>query len=56
MKRKPLSPETKAAAIARLHDVMRKACERMERGKAERDADQRAEAAGRLCDEMGPNV
>ncbi len=54
--RKPLSPEAKAAAIARLHDVMRKACERMERGKADEDADRRAEAAGRIADELGANV
>ncbi len=33
MTRKLLSPEAKAAAIARLNEVMRKACERMERGK-----------------------
>ena len=30
MPRKSLTPEAKAAAIARLNDVMRKACERME--------------------------
>ncbi len=33
MSRKPLSPEAKAAAIERLHDVMRKFCEDVERGK-----------------------
>ena len=31
MTRKPLSPEAKAAAIARLNEHMRKACKRMER-------------------------
>ena len=56
MKRTPLTPEAKAAAIARLQEVMRKACERMERAKAERDADELARAMVRLCDEMGPNV
>jgi hypothetical protein len=56
MSRKPLSPEAKAAAIARLNDVMRKFCEDVERRKAERDADQRAEEAGRIADELGYNV
>ena len=56
MTRKPLSPEAKAAAIARLHEAMRKCCERNERGKAERDADELAEALGRIADEMGANV
>jgi hypothetical protein len=56
MTRQPLSPEAKAAAIARLNEAMRKACERMERGKAERDADELARAMVRLCDEMGANV
>ena len=51
-KRKLLSPE----AIARLNDVMRKACERMERAKAERDADELARAMVRLADEMGANI
>jgi hypothetical protein len=52
MKRTPLSPEAKAAAIARLNEVMRRFCEDVERRKA----DQATERAGRLCDEMGPNV
>ena len=56
MTRKPLSPEAKAAAIARLNDVMRKACEWMEQRKAEREADRRAEEAGRWADEMGANI
>jgi len=51
-KRKMPSPE----AIARLHDVMRKFCEDVERRKAERDADELAEQVGRLADEMGRNV
>jgi len=55
-KRQPLSPEAKAAAIERLNDVMRKFCEDVERRKAERDADQRAEDAGRIADAMGANV
>ena len=50
--RKPLSPE----ALERLHEAMRKACEWLEQRKAERDADELAEAMGRLCDEMGPNI
>jgi hypothetical protein len=52
MTRKPLSPEATEA----LHEHMRKACERMERAKAERDADELARAMVRLCDEMGPNI
>jgi hypothetical protein len=56
MNRKFLSPEAKAAATARLHEAMRKACERMEQRKAERDADELAEQVGRLADEMGHNV
>ena len=52
MTRKPLSPEATEA----LHNVMRKACERMERNKAERDADELARAMVRLADEMGANV
>ena len=56
MPRKPLTPEAKAAAIARLNEAMRKACERMERAKAERDADELAEQVGRLADEMGHNI
>ncbi len=51
-KRQPLSPEAEKA----VQDVMRKFCEDVERRKAERDADELAEAVGRLCDEMGPNV
>jgi len=54
--RKPLSPEAKAAAIARLHEAMRKACERMERRKADEEVERRAEAAGRIADAMGANV
>lgn len=54
--RAPLSPEAKAAATARLNDAMRKACERMELAKAERDADELARAMVRLCDEIGPNI
>ncbi len=50
--RQPLSPE----ALAAFHDVMQRFCEDVERRKAERDADELAEAVGRLCDEMGPNV
>ena len=56
MVRKPLSPEAKAAAIARLHAVIRKFCEDVEQRKLERDADRRAEAAGRIADAMGANV
>ncbi len=56
MTRKPLSPEAKAAAIARLHEAMRKACERMERRKADEEVERRAEAAGRIADAMGANV
>ncbi len=56
MTRKPLTPEAKAAAIARLHDVMRKFCEDVEQRQAEREADRRAEAAGRIADAMGANV
>jgi hypothetical protein len=56
MSRKPLSPE----ALKALHEVMRKACERMETNKSRRqselDADELARAMVRLCDEMGPNV
>ena len=50
MTRKPPSPD----ALERLHEAMRKACERMEQGKAERD--ELAEQIGRLADEMGHNV
>jgi hypothetical protein len=60
MTRQPLSPEAKAAAIARLHEHMRKACERMETNKSKRqselDADELAEALGKIADEMGANV
>ena len=60
MKRKPLSPEAKAAAIERLNDVMRKACERMETNKSRRqselDSDELAEALGKIADEMGANI
>jgi len=52
MTRKPLSLEV----LERLHEAMRKACERMERAKAERNADERAEQAGRIADELGYNV
>ena len=52
MKRKPLSPEAEQA----LQAVMRKFCEDVEQRKAEREADQRAEAAGRIADELGYNV
>jgi len=52
MTRKPLTPEQ----VEALNSVMRKACERMERDKAERDADELARAMVRLCDEMGHNV
>ena len=52
MKRKPLTPEQ----VEALNSVMRKACERMERSKAERDADELAEQVGRLADEMGANI
>jgi hypothetical protein len=56
MSRKPLTPEAKAAATARLNEAMRQACERMERAKVERDADELAREMVRLCDEMGANV
>jgi hypothetical protein len=52
MKRKPLTPEQ----VEALNSVMRKACERMELAKAERDADKLAEQVGRLADELGYNV
>ena len=55
-KRRPLSPEAKAAALARLHNAMRKACERMERNKAERDADEMAEQVGKIADKLGANI
>jgi hypothetical protein len=51
-KRKSLSPE----AMERLHEAMRKACERMERGMKDEQSRQLAEQLVRLCDEMGANV
>ena len=52
MKRKPLTPEQ----VEALNSVMRKACERMERAKAELDADELAEQVGGLADELGANI
>jgi len=52
MTRKPLSPEATEA----LHNVMRKACERMERGMKDEQSKRLAEQLVRLCDEMGHNV
>ena len=56
MTRKPLSPEAKAAAIARLNEHIRSFCEWSEQRKAEREAEELAEAVGRLADELGANV
>ena len=51
-KRKTPTPEQ----IEALNSVMRKFCEDVERRKAEREADELAEAVGRIADEMGANI